>query len=117
MQILGLLAEQGEMSVADLQLRLKRSGNDLAYTTVMTVLVRLNQKGLALRTKDGRRYLYSAAAKAPAVSRGILSRIQRTLFQGDRTRPIMTLLDDATISRDELRALRRHIDDKLKEKP
>ncbi len=34
---------------------------DLAYTTVMTVLVRLAGKGLASRQLDGRAWLYSAA--------------------------------------------------------
>lgn len=33
---------------------------DLAYTTVMTILTRLWQKGLAERVKQGRAYAYSA---------------------------------------------------------
>ena len=33
---------------------------DLAYTTVMTILVRLWQKGLATRARDGRAYRYAA---------------------------------------------------------
>ena len=33
---------------------------DLAYTTVMTILVRLWDKGLAGRTKQGRAFAYSA---------------------------------------------------------
>ncbi len=35
-------------------------GTDLAYTTVMTILVRLWEKGLTERTKQGRAYAYSA---------------------------------------------------------
>lgn len=33
----------------------------LAYTTVMTILVRLNEKGLVKRQKVGRHYRYTAA--------------------------------------------------------
>ena len=33
----------------------------LAYTTVMTILVRLHEKGLVTRQKEGRLYRYSAA--------------------------------------------------------
>ncbi|MBK6688862.1 MAG: BlaI/MecI/CopY family transcriptional regulator [Deltaproteobacteria bacterium] len=33
---------------------------DIAYTTVMTTLGRLHEKGLLDRAKDGKRYLYSA---------------------------------------------------------
>lgn len=33
---------------------------DIAYTTVMTTLSRLHEKGLLDRVRDGKRYLYSA---------------------------------------------------------
>lgn len=45
-------------AVADVLHVLERS-RDIAYTTVMTTVVRLHQKGLLARTRDGRRYLYS----------------------------------------------------------
>jgi predicted transcriptional regulator len=80
----------------------------------MTVLVRLCDKGMVVRTKEGRRFLYSAARRAPAVSRGILSRIQRSLFRGDRVRPILALLDDGELSDEDLRALRKTIDERLR---
>lgn len=32
---------------------------DIAYTTVMTTVVRLHRKGLLRRVRDGKRYLYS----------------------------------------------------------
>jgi predicted transcriptional regulator len=34
---------------------------ELAYTTVMTTMTRLHDKGLLARRKDGRRYVYQAA--------------------------------------------------------
>ena len=39
----------------------------LAYTTVMTVLVRLHERGLVTRTRRGRAYLYRAASPEPAL--------------------------------------------------
>src|SRR4029079_4311572 len=36
-------------------------GSDLAYTTVMTILTRLWQKGLVTRKRSGRAYAYSPA--------------------------------------------------------
>ena len=38
----------------------------LAYTTVMTVMNRLSDKGAAIRVKDGRCYCYSAAVSDEA---------------------------------------------------
>jgi predicted transcriptional regulator len=114
MRVLGLLDGAGSLAVHDLQAALRKAGQDLAYTTVMTVLVRLHDKGLVVRTKEGRRYLYATARRAPSVTRGIVARLQKTLFQNDRVRPILTLLDDEDLSEDDLRALRRTIDDKLR---
>lgn len=37
----------------------------LAYTTVMTVLSRLAERGIARRERDGRGYAYSPAAGSP----------------------------------------------------
>ena len=114
MRVLGLLDGAGSLSVHDLRAALERAGHDLAYTTVMTVLVRLHDKGLVVRTKEGRRYLYATAGRAPTVTRGIVSRIHKALFQNDRTRPILALLEDEDLSEADLRALRRTIDDKLR---
>jgi predicted transcriptional regulator len=114
MQVLGLLDGSESLSVQELKERLKAAGSDLAYTTVMTILVRLHEKAIVVRHKDGRRFLYKASRSAPALRHGILARIQRTLFKNDRTRPIMTLLDDEHLTQAELKALRKAIDEKLK---
>ena len=116
MEVLGLLDPSEPLAVAAIQAKLAGRGHELAYTTVMTVLVRLHKKGLAARTRDGNRYLYTAARRAPGVSEGILTRIQRTLFQSDRMRPILALLDDEELTDEELRALRRVIDARRREK-
>lgn len=115
MRVLGLLGSE-PASVQEIQSALARSGHDLAYTTVMTVLGRLHEKGLVARAKEGRRYLYRLGRRAPSVSRGIVARIQRALFPSDRTRPILALLEDDTLSDEDLRALRRKIDERLKGK-
>lgn len=115
MKVLGLLGKS-PLPVGALRDQLRASGSELAYTTVMTVLVRLHAKGLVERTPDGNRYLYAAARKAPRVSEGILARVGRSLFDGDRTRPILALLDDDELSEDELRGLRKAIDAKLRGK-
>lgn len=121
MQVLGLL-EAGTgassttatgASVTDIQARLRANGQELAYTTVMTVLGRLHKKGLTIRHKDGNRFLYLASRQSPDVKDGLLTRMHRALFQGDRTKPILALLDDEALSRDELTALRKAIDERL----
>jgi predicted transcriptional regulator len=114
MRVLGLLDETEPRSVQALQKLLALAGHDLAYTTVMTVLVRLHDKGLVTRTKTGRRYLYAPAKRASGVIRNIVARLQGSLFPNDRTRPILALLDDGSLSEADLKALRKKIDERLK---
>src|SRR5947208_2948626 len=100
LQILGLLSSDNGRSVSEIQLQLKRQGNDLAYTTVMTVLTRLFNKGHLKRTKEGRQFLYLIAPEKEKARRSIFDRMRASLFQSDRLNPILALLD----SKDELTA-------------
>jgi len=45
-----------------------RVDRPLAYTTVMTVLVRLHEKGFVIREKHGRRFRYAAAVDEASVA-------------------------------------------------
>jgi predicted transcriptional regulator len=49
-----------------LETRNHRRKARLAYTTVMTVMTRLADKGILERTRDGRSYRYEAAARDAA---------------------------------------------------
>jgi predicted transcriptional regulator len=60
-------AAGGPVSVRDLLDRInKRRRKPLAYTTVMTVMSRLTEKGVMTRAKHGRGYLYEPVAEDPA---------------------------------------------------
>ena len=55
--VAALAAAQRPMTPAEVRDQL---GGDLAYTTVMTVLARLSEKGLVTRKRVGRAYAYTA---------------------------------------------------------
>ena len=116
MRILGLFEQRATASVTDIQERLRQLGEEPAYTTVMTVLSRLHDKGVLSRKRDGKRFLYSLSAQAPAKTSSIVERIHRTLFNTVRTRPIAALIEQDELTTDELRALRTLVDEKLKER-
>lgn len=61
-RVMARLWEAGPQTVGDVMDALNASAaRRLAYTTVMTILVRLHEKGLVTRQKDGRNYRYTAA--------------------------------------------------------
>lgn len=115
LEVLGHLNSGGEQSVGDIQAGLKKSGHDLAYTTVMTVLVRLHKKGLVLRRKESRYFLYSAAKKKDSTPLRIFEKVKNSLFHAERLAPILSLLDaEDPLSKAELEELRRAVDARLK---
>lgn len=117
MEILGIVDSHSEpLSVGGVKERLKGSSRDLAYTTVMTVLVRLYGKGLVQRRQEGRQFLYSTGRGAVSIKKSMLERLTTSFFQNDKLKPIMALLeDDRDLSAEELRELRGMIDKKIKE--
>ncbi len=69
-----------------------RGSRDLAYTTVMTVLDRLAKKDLALRTREGRAWLYSAASSREELTAASMRVGLDTLETGDRRSAMMHFL-------------------------
>src|SRR5262245_48042760 len=114
MEVLGIVEKCGPEGVTTIQAELKRRGSTLAYTTVMTVLSRLYEKGALTRVKDGKRFVYSVARGSGALKAGMLKRIKSALFQGRGASPVTALLDAEDLSKAELQELRRWVNARLR---
>ncbi|MGE3683771.1 MAG: BlaI/MecI/CopY family transcriptional regulator [Bdellovibrionales bacterium] len=115
MEVLGVLNSAHDLSVSDIQAGLKRSGHDLAYTTVMTVLVRLHNKSLVARRKEGRQFLYSVAKKKGSTPLKIFEKVKTSLFGSEKLKPILGLLEaEDGLTRAELEELKKAVEAKLK---
>jgi predicted transcriptional regulator len=116
MEIVGLLEGNQSFSVHDIQAKLGTSGKKLAYTTVMTILSRLYEKGLLKREKNGRQFLYSHATKVDKVRRGVWDTVYQSLFRNDRLKPILNLISQSdNLSTEELQQLKQFVDAKIKD--
>jgi predicted transcriptional regulator len=114
LKVVGVLNSANELSVSEIQAELKRSGHKLAYTTVMTVLVRLYKKNIVSRKKEGRQFVYSAAKRGFSPIK-IFEKVKSSLFGSENLRPILGLLNiDDGLSRAELEELKRAVEEKLK---
>jgi predicted transcriptional regulator len=83
-----LWASPEAMPPADVQAAV---GGDLAYTTVMTILVRLHGKGLIVRTKRGRAFAYRPVVAETEV---VAEQVRRLLAHGnDRVAVLQGLID------------------------
>jgi predicted transcriptional regulator len=82
---------------------LERADANVAYTTVMTVLTRLWEKGLLARERDGKAYRYRPAVTEAELTAG---RMQRSLRSADdREAALSSFLE--TLSDAERATLRR----------
>jgi len=71
----------GEATVRDIHAALAPS-RPRAYTTIMTILDRLAQKGVVERQKSGRAWLYKAQLSADQARTHAVTRLVEGFFQG-----------------------------------
>ena len=73
-------------------------GADLAYTTVMTVLARLSEKGLVTRKRVGRAYAYTAIRDGAEVT---ARQMQKLLDAGDDRAAVLSRFVGTLTDEDE----------------
>jgi len=91
--------------------------DDLAYTTVLSALQTLEEKGYVRHESAGRAYRYSAAVPADKAGRSAIARIKDAIFQGSSEAMLTQMVSDRKLGREELERMRALLDERLKEKP
>ncbi len=93
--VLASLWRLGQATVAAVQLDLEdRFEYEYAYTTVLTVLRRLERKGWAARSREGQAHIYGARLDTTRVQAGALDRLRNSLFGGSHDLMIAMLRED-----------------------
>ncbi len=112
--IMHVLWERGEATVGDVRAALKPA-RSLAYTTVGTMLAKMEEKGQAKHRSDGRVNVYRATIRQDQVSRSMVTDLADRLFQGDVTQMVCHLLDGSEITPANLAELKKLIRQKEQE--
>src|SRR5437773_4340308 len=113
LDVMSVLWNLGSATVAEVRERLP---DDLAYTTVLTVLRTLEQKGHVAHTGEGRAHRYRPLVKRAAAGRSALRRLLDKVFDGSPELLLTQLVSDKHLSDEELRRLRKLLADRLREK-
>ena len=82
-----------EFSVRDV-LEVLQEDRDIAYTTVMTTVKRLFDKGLLEREKSGRRYLYTPVMGRDEFHARMAVEVMRSLPEGGRQAAMSMLVEE-----------------------
>src|SRR5437764_384796 len=86
----------------------------LAYTTVATMLRKMEARRLVSHRVEGRTFVYRPAVAEEAVSRGMAGHLLDRLFEGSFADMVHHLLSTREVSREELSRVEKLIEDKKK---
>ncbi len=110
MEVLHHVWDLGRATVADVQARILHS-RKVAYTTVMTVMKKLADKGYLQFEKDGATYIYSAARPPEEVQHSLLSSVLTKVFRGSPAALVQTLVQHESLSDAERAEILKMIED------
>src|SRR4051812_15817017 len=111
LRVMKALWELGKASVAEVRAELQSRGNELAYTTVMTLLGRLAAKGALIVDKTREPFVYKPAHRRESVLRDRLRDFVRDVFDGQADSLVLRLVEDESLSREDLLEIERKIAD------
>jgi len=103
----------GEATVNQVRDKLRRKR--LAYTTVLSVMQKLDKAGWLTHREEGRAYVYRPAISRDEAGRSSLRKFINRVCGGDPIATFQHLLDDGELSADDLAELRKMIDKRRRE--
>lgn len=111
LDIMDVLWEQGTATVSEVRDALH---DDLAYTTVLTILRTLEEKGYVTHDEEGRAHRYRPLVEKKAAEKSAVSRLVKKLFKGSPELLLTQLVADRKLSAADLKRMRKLIDEQLK---
>jgi BlaI family transcriptional regulator, penicillinase repressor len=109
MEIMNVVWNRGEATVADVWKALG-SRRKLARSTVLTMLMRLQEKGWLTCDEDGHAFRYRASVPREATLGEMVRRLVDTAFGGSAEGLVMALLHDRGVSKAEAKRIKKMID-------
>lgn len=106
--IMQVLWERDEATVGEVRDALE-TWRSLAYTTVGTMLTKMEEKGYVTHRSDGRTNVFRPVIRRDQVSRSMVLDLSKRLFAGDITQMVSHLLDGNEVTRQELAKLKKMI--------
>jgi predicted transcriptional regulator len=106
LEVLNVLWEHGPMTVRDVMGRLH---SERGYTTVMSLLQVMFDKGLLSRRQQGRAFQYAPKAEKDKTRKQMLGDLLCRAFNGSSSALVVHLLEHSAPDDDELSAIRQAI--------
>jgi predicted transcriptional regulator len=108
--IMKVLWERGEATSAEVHEALLAE-RGLAFTTIATMLRKMEDKGVVRHRAEGRQFVYGATVSATQVRRSMVTELIERLFEGDAKALVAHLVSEREIDAADLQELRRRVAD------
>jgi predicted transcriptional regulator len=112
LDVMAVLWDRGASTVAEVQELL---ADELAYTTVLTILRTLEEKGHIAHEEEGRAYRYYPLVERAEASASAVSRLMRKLFSGSPELLLTHLVSERELTKRQLEEMRRLLEERLDE--
>lgn len=110
LDVMDVLWEHGASTVAEVQAALT---DELAYTTVLTMLRTLEDKGYVTHEEEGRAYRYSPTVERSEAGASAVKRLMRKLFRGSPEMLLTHLVSQRGLTKEQLEEMRRMLDARI----
>jgi len=111
LDVMAVLWHRSSATVAEVRERLP---DDLAYTTVLSVLRTLEEKGHVGHREEGKAHRYFPLVERRVAGRSALARLIDTVFNGSPELLLTQLVSDRDLTDDQIKKLRRLMDARLR---
>ncbi|MGD8427238.1 MAG: BlaI/MecI/CopY family transcriptional regulator [Balneolaceae bacterium] len=109
MEVLHHVWDMGEATVKDVR-KCILENREVAYTTIMTVMKNLADKGYLKYRKKGVTYVYSPAREPESVRSNLVRDLIKKVFKGSPKELVQTLVKSKDITAREFDEIKRMID-------
>lgn len=112
LDVMSILWRRGSATVAEVREDLDE---ELAYTSVLSVLQTLAEKGYVRHEQEGRAYRYIPTVAPEEAGGSALNRIMDKIFHGSAESLLAQLVAERRIPAKELRRMRKLLEQRLRE--
>ena len=109
LRLMEVVWERGEATVADVVAALEQR-EGLAYSTVLTTMRILEQKGYLAHRQEGRAFVYRALVDRSQARRSAVRHLLASFFDGSPEQLVLNVIDEEKLDMAELERLRRIVD-------
>jgi predicted transcriptional regulator len=108
--VMSVLWRDGSATVSEVRDAMEE---ELAYTSVLSALQILEEKGYVRHEAEGRAYRYFPVVDADRAGGSALARIRDAIFQGSAEKMFAQMVSDRRLSRHQLERMRRLLAERL----